>query len=329
MKQVVIVIPAGQLSVSSISGIYEVLSAANGFWQNKQHLPMLEIQLASTATALRSAYGFSVQTVPISSVKRPALLIIPSLSQDYFGMIKNNPELIAWIKKQYENGAEIASVCTGAFLIAATGLLDGKSCSTHWDAANDFKQMFPTIDVSSDVLTSSGKGIYTNGGGYSFLNLALFLVEKYFDRETAIFCSKMFQIDIDRISQSPFVIFKGQKTHGDPLIMEAQLYIEKNLKKKISFESLAAQLAISRRNFDRRFTKATKNSPAQYLQKVKMEVAKNLLENSNKTVAEVMREIGYTDGKAFRDIFKRQTGLSPLKYKAKYNPPPAAPITSF
>jgi len=326
MKQVVIVIPRGTVNVSSISGIYEVLKAGGEFWQKKQNKPVFELRLASNTSALTSDYGFTLQTIHINQVKKPDLLIIPSLSQDYVEILENNRELIAWIKGNYDKGAEIASICTGAFMVAATGLLNGKSCSTHWDAAHDLKSMFPAVDVSSNILSSSGNGIYTNGGGYSFLNLALFLVEKYYDRETAIFCSKMFQIDIDRISQSPFVIFKGQKMHGDHLIQEAQLYIENNIKEKISFEKLAARLAISRRNFDRRFIKATKNNPTEYLQKVKIEVAKNHLEQGQKTISEVMYEVGYTDGKAFRDIFKRITGLSPLSYKAKYNPK-VSPVT--
>ena len=123
---------------------------------------------------------------------------------------------------------------------------------------------------------------------------------------------------MDRTSQSPFFIFQAQKNHGDELIGKAQTYIEENLSEKISFEELAAQLAISRRNFDRRFTKATGNTPVEYLQRVKVEVAKSTLEKGRKTIFEVMNDVGYSDDKAFREVFKRITGVSPLDYKAKY-----------
>ena len=216
-------------------------------------------------------------------------------------------------------GAEIASICTGAFLLAATGLLDGKTCSTHWSAATDFRRMFPEVCLQTDRLITAGQGIYTNGGAYSFLNLILFLVEKYFDRQTSILCSKVFQIDIDRISQSPFFIFQSQKNHGDDLICQAQSYIEENLSERISFEELASRLAISRRNFDRRFIKATGNTPVEYLQRVKVEVAKSSLEKGRKSIFEVMNEVGYSDDKAFREVFKKIAGLSPLDYKSKYN----------
>jgi transcriptional regulator GlxA family with amidase domain len=227
--------------------------------------------------------------------------------------------MIDWIREQYKYGAEIASICTGTFLLAATGLLDGKTASTHWNAARDFKQLFPNVNLQVDKLIAVEEGIYTNGGAYSFLNLGLFLVEKFFDRDTAIFCSKVFQIEIDRQSQSPFFIFQAQKNHGDDLILEAQNHIEENLGEKISFEELAGKLAISRRNFDRRFIKATGNTPVEYLQRVKVEKAKRNLEKGRKSVFEVMNDVGYSDDKAFREVFKKITGLSPLDYKAKYN----------
>ena len=135
-------------------------------------------------------------------------------------------------------------------------------------------------------------------------SLILFLIEKYFDRQTAILCSKVFQIDIERNSQSPFFIFQAQKSHGDDLICEAQNYIEENLSEKISFEELASRLAVSRRNFDRRFIKATGNTPVEYLQRVKVEVAKKTLERGRKSIFEVMNEVGYSDDKAFRVLLK-------------------------
>jgi transcriptional regulator GlxA family with amidase domain len=257
--------------------------------------------------------------VDSKEIKKTDLVIIPSVSNDFDHAIKNNRELIAWIREQYKGGAEIASICTGAFLLAATGLLEGKTCSTHWNAGTDFRRLFPNINLQTDKLITVEPGIYTNGGAYSFLNLVLFLVEKYFDRQTAILCSKVFQIEIDRTSQSPFFIFQTQKNHGDELICQAQTYIEENLSEKISFEELASKLATSRRNFDRRFIKATGNTPVEYLQRVKVEFAKSTLEKGRKSIFEVMNEVGYSDDKAFREVFKKITGLSPLDYRSKYN----------
>jgi transcriptional regulator GlxA family with amidase domain len=320
MKQVTIVVPDGNAHLSSISGSFEILTRAGEYWGRMGNKPLIEIRIASFKTELKSEVGFfSVYPVNIKEIIKTDLVIIPSVGKDYENTIKKNKDLIIWIRDQYKNGAEIASICTGAFLLAATGLLDGKTCSTHWNAATDFRRLFPNINLHTDKLITVQQGLYTNGGAYSFLNLMLFLAEKYFDRDTAIYCSKVFQIDIERASQSPFCIFQTQKNHGDELICEAQTYIEENLSEKISFEELASKLAISRRNFDRRFIKAVGNTPVEYLQRVKVEVAKKTLEKGRKSIFEVMNEVGYSDDKAFREVFKRITGLSPLDYKAKYH----------
>lgn len=146
--------------------------------------------------------------------------------------LQENESIVKWLENQYKNGAEIASICTGAFLLAESGLLDGKSCSTHWSVTESFRTMFPKVNLQVDKLITDEKGIYTNGGAYSFLNLMVYLVEKYFDRHTAIYCSKIFQIELDRITQSEFAIFIGQKKHGDEVVQKAQDYIENNLEQK-------------------------------------------------------------------------------------------------
>lgn len=325
MKQVTIVVPTGNVNLSSISGSYEILTRANAYWERIGNKPMFEVRIASYETELTLGVGFfSLHPVSLHTIKKTDLIIIPSLSYDYDNVLNDNAALIQWIKKQYKNGAEVASICTGAFLLAATGLLEGKTCSTHWNAANDFRRMFPNIDLQVDKLIAVEEGMYTNGGAYSFLNLILFLVEKYFDRPTAIYCSKVFQIEIERSSQSPFAIFQAQKNHGDDVINKAQTYIEEHLSEKISFEELASKLATSRRNFDRRFIKATGNTPVEYLQRVKVEVAKSTLEKGRKSIFEVMHDVGYADDKAFREVFKKITGMSPLDYRAKYNNKEAA-----
>ncbi len=169
---------------------------------------------------------FKVYPDDLNQIKKTDLVIIPSIFDDFTKTVKRNEKLINWITRQYKEGAEIASMCSGAFLLAATGILDGRTCSIHWNSTEEFKKMYPDVKVAQDQIITDEKGVYTNGGGYSFLNLMLYLVEKYFDREVAIFCSKIFQIDIERTSQSQFSIFHIQKTHGDEIVEQAQSYIE-------------------------------------------------------------------------------------------------------
>jgi transcriptional regulator GlxA family with amidase domain len=319
MKHVTIVVPKGQTVLSSITGSFEILTRANAYWQSKGKQSLLNVSIAGFERELHFDAGYcSVHPADITALKGTDLVIIPSVGYTD-DLMADNAALVKWITNAYKSGAEIASICSGAFLLAATGLLEGKRCSTHWNNTALFRRLFPKVSLVPDTLITSEAGIHTNGGAFSFLNLLLFLVEMYFDRDTAIWCSKTFQIDIDRTSQAHFFIFQTQKTHGDELIGRAQTYIEDKLNGKISFEELASSLAISRRNFDRRFIKATGNTPVEYLQRVKMEAAKRSLEKGRKSIFEVMDEVGYADEKAFREVFRKVTGLSPLDYKAKYN----------
>ena len=321
MKHITILVPDGPNNLSSIVGSYKILSRANAYWQECGQKSLFKIELAGISKEVDFYNGlFSVKPHRhISSITKTDLVIIPSLNHNYQQAMEGNKALIGWIAGQYKNGAEIASVCTGAYLLASTGLLDGKTCSTHWIVADNFSKMFPKVNLQTDKLITDENGIYTNGGAYSFLNLLLYLVEKYFDRQTAIFCSKVFQIEMDRHSQSEFIIFKGQKLHGDDMVKEAQLYIENHLDQKLSVEDLSTKFAVGRRNFDRRFIKATGNTPIAYLQRAKIESAKRAFETSRKTVNEVMYEVGYVDVKAFREVFRKITGISPLEYIRRYN----------
>ena len=322
MKHLTIIVPEGERNnLSSIIGAYKIFSRANEYWKDSGRKQFFKIELAGISKKVEFYEGlFTVKPhTLISAIAKTNLIIIPSLNHNYQKAVKGNKVLIDWIAKQYKDGAEIASICTGAFLVAASGLLDGKNCSTHWAAADNFRSMFPKVNLQADKLITDENGIYTNGGAYSFLNLVIYLVEKYYDRQTAIFCSKVFQIEMDRQSQSPFTIFTGQKLHGDEMVKQAQAYIESKPDEKISVEHLSSRFSVGRRNFDRRFIRATGNTPVEYAQRVKIELAKKAFETNRKTVNEVMYEVGYSDVKAFREVFRKITGMSPLEYRGKYN----------
>jgi transcriptional regulator GlxA family with amidase domain len=321
MKHLTILVPDGENNLSSIVGAYKIFTRANEYRKKTGRRELFTIQLAGLSKKVEFYEGlFTVKPhTNISAITKTNLIIIPSLNHNYQNAMKGNKALIDWITKQYKEGAEIASICTGAFLLASSGLLDGKNCSTHWAAAENFRSMFPKVNLQTDQLITDENGIYTNGGAYSFLNLMIYLVEKYYDRQTAIFCSKVFQIEMDRNSQSAFTIFTGQKSHGDEMVKKAQAYIESNVHEKISVEHLSSKLSAGRRNFDRRFIRATGNTPVEYSQRVKIESAKKAFETSRKTINEVMYEVGYSDVKAFREVFRKITGMSPLEYRSKYN----------
>lgn len=321
MKHLTIIVPDGENNLSSIVGAYKIFSRANAYWKQTRNTELFSIQLAGISKEVEFYEGlFSVRPhVNIAEITKTNLIVIPSLNHNYDKAVTENRVLIDWIEKQYKKGAEVASICTGAFMLASSGLLDGKKCSTHWAAADNFRKMFPKVNLETDRLITDENGIYTNGGAYSFLNLIVYLIEKYFDRQTAIYCSKVFQIEMDRNSQSEFAIFTGQKLHEDDTVKKAQSYIESKLHEKISVDHLSSTFSVSRRNFDRRFIKATGNTPVEYMQRVKVESAKKAFESTRKTITEVMYDVGYSDVKAFREVFKRITGMSPIDYRNKYN----------
>lgn len=321
MKHVSLLIPRGDVSLSNLDGTYKVFSTVNNFLSKKGKQPLFNIKLVGLSRKMR-ANGklFTIHPdLVCQEVKKTDLIIIPATHGDLKQVVADNRDLVPWIVKQYKSGSEIASLCIGAFILASTGLLKGRSCATHYLVAEEFRHMFPDVNLVADKIITDENGIYTNGGAFSFLNLLLYLVEKYAGRDAAIYASKIFQVDIDRISQSPFTIFKGQKAHSDEPIKKAQEYIEQNFEEKITVDQLASMLALGRRNLERRFKKATANTVVEYIQRVKIEAAKMSLESTRENVNEVMYNIGYSDTKAFRNTFKKITGLSPVQYRNKYN----------
>jgi transcriptional regulator GlxA family with amidase domain len=320
MKNIAILVPETAV-VEAVADPRYMFTAVNEFVKSDGRPPLFNVQLVGLKREVKVADGlFTIHTdALLKDANKPDLVIIPAISGNIQNAIKLNQEFLPWIVDQYNNGSEVASLCLGAFILASTGLLDEKNCSTHWLFANEFRSMFPNINLTDGKIITEQNGIYTSGGANSYWNLLLHLVEKYTSRDYAILASKFFVLDIDRKSQSPFNIFKGQKLHEDEEIVKAQEYIETNYTEKISVDEICDKLGIGRRTFERRFKKATNNSVVEYMQRVKIEAAKKQLENGRKNVSEVMYEVGYSDIKAFRDVFKKITSMSPLDYRNKYN----------
>jgi transcriptional regulator GlxA family with amidase domain len=325
MKIITILVPEGAV-MSTISDPRYTFTAANELLKSTGKPPAFNVQLAGLKREVKLNDGiFTVNTdLLLKDVTHTDLIIIPALSGEMKNAIAINKDFLPWIVEQYKNGAEVASLCIGAFLLAATGLMKAKQCSTHWLYAVQFRNMFPDVMLVDDKIVTDQNGLYSSGGANSFWNLLLYLLEKYTDRETAIMASKFFVLDIAKTSQSPFIMFRGQKDHNDEAVKKAQEYIELNYHDKITVDDLCDMIGVGRRTFERRFKKATTNTIVEYVQRVKIEAAKKQLETGRKTVSEVMYEVGYTDTKAFRDVFKKVSGISPVDYRNKYNKEAAA-----
>lgn len=320
MKNVSILVPESSV-MQAIADPQYLFSAVNQFMAMNGKPPLFNVQLVGAKKEVRLNGGmYSVHTDKLlNDAGKTDLVLIPALFGDMQTGIAQNKVLIPWIQQQYACGAEVASLCVGAFLLASTGLLNGKKCSTHWGFQYEFRELFPEVEVIDGSVITEEHRIYSSGGANSYWNLLLHLVEKYTDRPTAILASKYFAVDIDRESQNAFAMFTGQKNHADEAIKKTQEYIERNISEKMSVDELADMVAVGRRSFERRFKNATSNTVLEYIHRIKIEAAKRSFENSRKNINEVMMDVGYTDTKAFRTIFKKHTGLTPIEYRNKYN----------
>ncbi|MEO7523666.1 MAG: helix-turn-helix domain-containing protein [Ferruginibacter sp.] len=320
MKKVSILVPESSV-MQAVADPQYLFTVVNQFLIGAGKGPLFEVELVGAKKEVRLNNGmFSIHTDrQLKDVTKTDLVFIPALVGDMSTAVAKNKNLVPWIQEQYNKGAEVASLCVGAFLLASTGLLNGKKCSTHWGFTNEFREMYPEVEVVDGSIVTEEKRIYSSGGANSYWNLLLHLVEKYTNRETAILASKYFAIDIDRDSQSAFAMFKGQKHHADAAILKAQEFIEKNIHERMTIDELADMTAMGRRSFERRFKQATNNTVLEYIQRIKVEAAKRQFESSRKNINEVMYDVGYTDTKAFRDLFRKLTGLTPIDYRNKYN----------
>lgn len=324
MKHISVLVPKGSSIVDTIIAPYNMLRMANAHYKrlHEQVEDLYKIDLVGMSKDPVVYQGvFSVNpTTTIKEVLKTDLIIISPISGNLEKGVHANMDFVNWIKKQrIEHGSDVASLCKGAFLLAETGLVNGKPCATHWTAHNQFRIKYPQVKLMPEKIICEDNGIYSSGGAYSILNFTLYLIERYFGRETAIWCSKVSEIEFDRLDQSEFIIFSGQKDHSDESIKEAQLYIENNYQNKLNVDEIAQMINLNSRSFLRRFKKATDNTPLEYIQRVKVEAAKKKLESTTKTILEVMYGIGYNDEKAFRNTFRKYCGLTPKEYQKKYN----------
>lgn len=247
------------------------------------------------------------------------LIIIPAMrSAKIDHVIGHERMLVNWLKQQYQANANLASICIGAFLLAETGLLEGKKVTTNIRFADQFRQKHPEIEVQDDKIIVDQGNIYTCGGAFIFTTFMIYLIEKFFGHEKAITVAKVLMINTHQQPQHTFSVFQLQRNHTDEKIMEAQIFIENNYQQALSTEKLAEKHYMSARNFIRRFEKATSNTPLEYLQRVRIEAAKKSLENSHDSIEQIALKCGYEDIGFFRKIFKRHVALNPKEYQKKY-----------
>lgn len=306
---------------SSVAGPYDMFSKVKIISETLgiKSKVFFEVDIVNSSS-LAVCKPFSMAgNVTINTKKQYDLIIIPAMHFDCIGeTLHRETEMIKWIQRQYEKGSDMASMCLGAFMAASTGLLNGKKATTHWMGAAPFRQLFPKVKLEDDKVIIDEGRIYSSGAAFAFTSLIIYLIEKFCGRDMAFAAAKVFMIHVHDSSQHSFAIFNLQRNHEDDEINRVQDFIEKNYDGLLTINGLAEKFNMSSRTFIRKFTTITGNTPLEYIQRVRVEAAKRLLEKGKLTVEQVCMEVGYGDFGFFRNIFKRLTGLTPQEHKRKY-----------
>jgi transcriptional regulator GlxA family with amidase domain len=307
---------------TTIFGPMDILNQAGRLWNRVSKFP----QAPYFDVTIASADGQPIQCLnkvqiqphcSIETIHETDLVVIASASY-IEEILQTSPELVPWVRRQYNQGAHVASICTGVFLLAETGLLDGKSATLHWGFAEMFRRKYPRINLKQDKMFIDQGRLYCSAGVNAGMDLSLYLVEKFCGRQTAVQSAKTMILDLGREMQTPYISFLFPKDHGDPLIIKAQEWIEQHYTQSIDFDRMAEKFRMSRRSLERRFKQATRATPLGYLQQLRVETAKSLLEDGSLTFNEITYRVGYEDIAFFRKVFVKLTGLRPKEYQQRF-----------
>ncbi|WP_162128487.1 GlxA family transcriptional regulator [Flavobacterium phycosphaerae] len=306
----------------SVAALLEVLETANKLVLEKGQTAPFAIAMYQLPTQLENGevtfHGYTIQSIAEETGVLDVILLPAFTTNDIPATIGKNLAYIPWLQQQYRSGAEVASFCSGAFLFGASGLLNGKSATTHIDSCAAFARAFPEVKLKPNETVTADDRTFTSGGSTSLFHLIILLVQKYCGHEIAIQVAKLFAIDMDRYQQSYFGTFRPNYTHNDALVSSIQEKIEKRFHQIENLEEVLGDVPASRRNLVRRFKLATGIPPIEYLQNIRIETAKRHLEQSQLSVSEIIDKSGYTDPKSFRKVFQKVVGMKPLEYREKF-----------
>lgn len=277
---------------------------------------MLRIAVERHGVAVASVTQVSPEALPAGPFR--LLLIPPSIEQQF---PVPSTLLLSWLRKQHGAGCVLASACAGIFLLAPTGLLDGKAATTHWLLAERCKKEFPAIHLQPERLLIDEGDVVTAGGITAWMDLTLALIGRFFGGATAVALGKYFLLDAGSRRQSYFSCFTPVLDHQDGLVLTVQHKLEKHFAAPLSVAAMAGWVHVSPRTLQRRFRAATGESPTRYLQKLRLGKAQALLESTRLGLEEIVVAVGYGDLSSFRELFRQQYGLSPSRYRRRFTFP--------
>jgi transcriptional regulator GlxA family with amidase domain len=278
--------------------------------------------LSSDGKPVRASNGYTLAVDgAVDGGWRAKVVVVPAFSishpEQLEAKLARERRLVPWLQAQFRAGATIASVCSGSFLVAESGLLDQRPATTTWWLAPLFEQRFPRVALDPSLMLTDAERIICCGTGMSHVDLGLYLVETYGSRELARLCAKFVVLDSPRRSQAPYTILNHVRTYN-PVILKAEKWIKANLRRSITVDDIARHVAVSQRTLLRHFKESTGGSPLAFVHKLRIETSKALLENTRLRIDEIVDRVGYTDDGAFRRLFKKHTNMSPREYRIRF-----------
>jgi len=307
---------------STVTGPFDILTIAEmqarEIFSEKDGFCTVDLVASSTET-VTAFNGLALPTTAkMSDNTQYDIVITPALLGDYQSTIENEV-ILSWLTSQHSNGACICSICASSFLVARAGLFSGKDATTHWGLTEKFRKEYPEVNLKSEKMLVDEGDVISAGGVTAYLDLCLYIIRKFGSHDLAASISKTLLIDSNRQSQVPYSRYQLNKKHGDDNILRAQKYIESEYRNGITLQDIAEKAVLTVRTLNRRFKAGTGDTPTEYLQAVRIEVARYLLESTQKTVDEITTEVGYEDTSSFRRLFKSQTRLTPSEYRKRFS----------
>jgi len=322
MIDVTVILLDGGLPSTSVVPL-EIFACAGSLWSTwmgEPAVPRFRVRTASVGgRPTRNLVPVMLQpTVALADVQKTDLVVVPTAGLDLEAAARDNAALIAWLKRRARGKTAVAGVCTGVSLLAAAGLLDGKTATTHWGVVDRCRALYPRVHWECERFVTETDNVFCGGGTYASIDLSLYLVERYCGHEVAVQTAKALLLETPRLWQAGHATQPPRSAHDDESIQRAQKWLFAHFHKDVQLDELAEQVGMSPRNFARRFKVATGETPLGYLQRLRIDAARHLLESEQRTIRDVSLAVGYEDAAFFRALFQRHTGASPRSYRARF-----------
>ncbi|NOH34471.1 GlxA family transcriptional regulator [Vibrio chagasii] len=294
---------------SAVFGVKEFLQMANSL-DSESETVQFQVEIKPYGDLSVSSANSNEES------KADIILLPPNLDGSYY--LERDDRLTDYLVESHQKGSILCSACAGVFILAQTGLLEGRTVTTHWQAQQLFSELHTGIKVDIDKILIDDDDIITAGGLMSWMDLALFILTKYTTPTNTRNLGKYLVLDTGLREQRYYQSFLPNYAHGNDKIVSVQRFIQKNHHLPLTLDQLAEEAFMTRRTFIRQFTKSTTLTPINYIQHVRVQSACELLESSHKPVEQISYLVGYEDVNSFRKVFMKIIGLTPSRFRSRF-----------